>query len=204
MFDAAHEVALVQVGRVDIAVEREDAARTLIDGGVADVGTAHEVALDIPEAAHLNPDAPLELEDAVARHEELRGGHVGAVGGSRNAGGELVAGGDERLGGERLLAGVGVGVDEEALAGFGVLEACPEEVGLVGGQDVALRHGHLDAEVLEDGLLDARLVVAQGALDGAVALGLLEHCEQLLAVGRDVVGQVAVVGALECEDNLWP
>ncbi len=202
MFHAAHVVALVVFGRVDVAVDRQDAAGTPINSRVADVRTAHEVALDIPETAQLNPHAPLHAEHAVVRYESFRGSHVRTVGRTRNAGGEFVAGGDEGLRRERLLAPVGVGIDEEALAGFGVFEACPEEIVLVGGQDIAFRYGHVDPERVLISPSGCPFVVALRRIRWPGRSRLFEHLHQTFAVVRDVVGEVAVVGTLECQDNL--
>ena len=192
----------MQLRGVDVAVERQDAAGGLVDGRVADEGTSHEVALDIPESAQLEPRAVFKPEDPQVGLECRRGGHVRAVGGSRDAGRELVAGGRQGCGRERLRPGVGIGVEEEPLAGGRIFVARPEKVGLAGGEQIAFGDVHADTEGLADGLLDAG--VAELGIVGhvAVTLGHLQHANQLGTVLREVLHDRTVVGSLQRQDDL--
>ena len=205
MLDAADVVALagfVQIRRVDVAIEGDDAVGLGVDGGVADERTAHEVAVDIPKASHFTPEPTLEPEHAEIRGEGVRSGHVGAVGGSGDQRRKFVAGLDERLGRERFGTFVGVGVDEEALAGGGVFVTGPEEVVGLLGQHVALRDADLHAEEFADGGFDAGVVERGIGVDVPVAFGLFEDVQQVVAVFGEVSDHGVVIGALERDDDL--
>ncbi len=136
--------------------------------------------------------------------ERRGGGHVGALRGARYAAHEAVAGGSECRGRKRPRAGIRVGVDAEALARGGVFVAAPYEVGILLGQDVAFRHGHLRAESPADRLGDMGLVVDRGVLRGAVAFGQLEYAHQVFAVGVEVGGERLLRGAAQCHLDLGP
>ena len=187
---------------VDVAVEREDAVGGRVHGRVAHERAAHEVAVHVPEPAQLAPQASFEAEHAVAGFEGVRSGHVGALRRTGNQRRELVACGGQGLGRERFRTFVGVGVDEESLAGGGVFVAGPDEILLLGGQQVSLRNAHFDAERLADGRFDAGVVVGFVGLDGAVALGLFEDVDEFPAVLREVIHHGLVVGSLKRQHDL--
>ena len=60
VFESPHVVALagfVQIGGVDVAVEREDAVGGRVHGRIADERASHEVAVHVPESAEFAPQA---------------------------------------------------------------------------------------------------------------------------------------------------
>ena len=59
VLELAQEVALVLLWRIDVAIECEESARSLIYGGIAHKWTTHIVAIYIPEATHLEPLAAI-------------------------------------------------------------------------------------------------------------------------------------------------
>ncbi len=139
-------------------------------------GSAHEVVVDLPVAAHLGEIEFLVFDETQGRRDELARGHVSVV---EHAGHVLledaVAVGDDVLQGEvRFVALRGILVDEDVLVDIHLLVAHPDEVRrlllqLVAGREMGRAADHF-RHLREDG----SFLVEPRVGDDAVALRLLD------------------------------
>ena len=191
----------VELRGIDPGFGHEDLRAVGAVEGVGHEGTAHEVVLDFPHAAHLRDVAAAVADVFEGRGEEFAGRHIRAVKHARDVVLEdLVAVCDDLVEGEGVVFDR-VAVHEDVLIDLLVV-GDPDE-GFAGLADlVAAGEVRRAAEQLGDLLVDLGLFVAQRVADHAVALRLLEGVDDDGGLLLEEFGCLRGGGGAQLDDAL--